>query len=94
MGCLKLHTETTPITMKVVRKSSAVGPESAQCFMIVDPLSRDYPYVSSYNYTEGNLLKLINPDGSVDTSLNDFYYRNENYLSRDRIIGSLTLILR
>ena len=63
MGCLKLHTETTPITMKVVRKSSAVGPKSAQCFMSVNPLASKYPHVSPYNYCLGNPVKYIDPNG-------------------------------
>jgi len=62
MGCLKLHTETTPITMKVVWKSSVVGSASAQCFMSVDPLAGKYPNMSPYNYCAGNPVKYLDPD--------------------------------
>ena len=75
MGCLKLHTETTPITMKVVWESSVVGSKCAQCFMSVDPLASDYPNTSPYNYVLGNPEKFIDLDGRDIIS---YVYRRMN----------------
>ena len=92
MGCLRLHTESTKSTMKVVYRNPAIGLKSAQCFMSIDPLAYKYPHASPYNYVLGNQIKLTDPTGmgpeegdfpplDLDASITS-YFNNDGCFNR------------
>ena len=54
-------------------------------WLSVDPMSSDYPSLSPYNYTAGNPIMFIDPNGQfkVDKSIKDHYPHFYKYLSEN-----------
>ena len=86
MGCLKLNPEFLKPTLKVVYRHPVLKEKEVQRFLSVDPLTKDYPYLTPYAFAENDVIRSIDLDGleklalSGSVPINQYArYRNGEY---------------